>query len=247
MKTAFLLFSLALIGAAQAEVAVVPAGSAAADASRAATARADLTNDQLLPELSRQLSEHFRVVGDLQIELLRPWTPGVEAGAAVELTVLDFPSTLSSSLLVRVRLQSAGRPLGDTTLALRAQLLRDVWVTREPVARGNAVEPAQLDSRRVDVLRERDSLATGESESLTFTRSVPAGRVLTWRDVARRALVRKGQVIEVAATDGALTITMKALAMENGAAGETVKVRNLESRREFAALVVSESRAQVRF
>lgn len=35
--------------------------------------------------------------------------------------------------------------------------------------------------------------------------------------------------------------------MQDGGKGETVRVRNLESRREFAALVVGENRAQVRF
>jgi flagella basal body P-ring formation protein FlgA len=244
MKTFLSLLLLSFAAAALAQSAPV---ALAAPSANDAVRRADASCDPLLNELTRQLSEHYRVAGDLQLELLRPWAPPAESGAAVELAILDFPPVLASSLLVRVRLQSAGRTIADTTLALRAQLFRDVWLTREPVERGSAVDASQLESRRVDVLREREALATTEGEGLTFARSISTGRVLTWRDVARRALVHKGQVIEVAATDGALTITMKAMAMENGAAGETVKVRNLESRREFAALVISESRAQVRF
>jgi flagella basal body P-ring formation protein FlgA len=71
--------------------------------------------------------------------------------------------------------------------------------------------------------------------------------LLAWRDLTRRSLIRKGQIVEVAAIDGTLTITTKALAMENGAAGDTVKLRNLESKKDFSALVVAEARAQVRF
>ena len=73
------------------------------------------------------------------------------------------------------------------------------------------------------------------------------GRVLTWRDVARRALVRKGDLVEVAAIDGPLTVTLKALAMQSGAAGEMVTVRNLESKKDITAQVVAENRVQVRF
>jgi flagella basal body P-ring formation protein FlgA len=40
---------------------------------------------------------------------------------------------------------------------------------------------------------------------------------------------------------------MKALAMENGAQGDTVTVRNPVSQKNFAAVVVDENRAQVRF
>jgi flagella basal body P-ring formation protein FlgA len=76
---------------------------------------------------------------------------------------------------------------------------------------------------------------------------VTAGRVLTWRDVVRRALVRKGALVEVAAIDGALTVTLKALAMQSGAAGDLVMVRNLESKKDITAQVVAENRVQVRF
>jgi flagella basal body P-ring formation protein FlgA len=40
---------------------------------------------------------------------------------------------------------------------------------------------------------------------------------------------------------------MKALAMENGAQGDVVTVRNPESRKDFAAQVIDENRVQVRF
>jgi flagella basal body P-ring formation protein FlgA len=63
----------------------------------------------------------------------------------------------------------------------------------------------------------------------------------------RRPLVRKGNLIEVAAIDGDLLITMKALAMESGAQGDTVTVRNPETRKDFSALVVDENRVQIRF
>ena len=71
--------------------------------------------------------------------------------------------------------------------------------------------------------------------------------MLTWRDITRRPLVRKGNLVEVSAGDGQLLITMKALAMENGAQGDTVTVRNPVSRKDFAAMVVDENRVQVRF
>ena len=40
---------------------------------------------------------------------------------------------------------------------------------------------------------------------------------------------------------------MKALALQNGAVGDIVTVRNPESRRDFSALVVDENHVQVRF
>lgn len=237
----------AALGAAPAFAQVAAVSDASVPAAPAAPSWT-YSQETLVLELGHQIAEHYRVSGDVQVELLRPWTPPAPAAEPVSAVLVEAPSALSSNLLLRVRLVSGRRTLGDSTLLVRVQLLRDVWVTRGPVERGDAFNPNDLDTRRVDVLRDRDAVSAAETAGeLTFSRAVPAGRLLTWRDVAKRALVRRGEVIEVAAVDGALSISMKAMAMENGSAGDTVRVRNLESRKEFSALVVSESRAQVRF
>lgn len=221
--------------------------SAAAPSLASAEPGTAFTREQLVDELTRQLTERFSLQGELHVELLRAWTPPTGAVHPVELTLTECPASPSSSLLVHVRLQS---PAGatDSTLSLRLQLFRDVWVARTPLERGTPFDPGQLDTRRVDVLQQRDGLPATEGDSNTiYASSVPAGRMLTWRDLGRRPLIRKGQVIEVAAVDGTLTITTKALALENGAAGETIKVRNLDSKKDFTALVVSDAQARVRF
>ena len=206
------------------------------------------TQDQLLADLTRQLAERFQTRGDLQLDLNRPWTPLSQATGSVEVVVIDFPVRLSSSLLLQVRLQSGGQPQGNFSLMVKAQLFRDVWVTRSPIEHGTSFDSNQLDTRRVDVLQQRDTVPADSSETdFTYTTSVPAGRLLAWRDLTRRSLIRKGQIVEVSAIDGTLTITTKALAMENGAAGDTVRLRNIESKKDFSALVVAEARAQVRF
>lgn len=205
------------------------------------------SQENLLNDLTQQLTERYRANGELQVDLLRAWTPPRPTAEPLSLIVLETPGTLASTLLVRFRLQAGAQSVTETSLLVRVQLMKDVWVSRGPVDRAAAFDSAQFDIRRVDTLREREAVPTSDTNSeLTFARAVPAGRVLTWRDLSRRALVRKGQVIEVCAVDGILTVSMKALAMENGTAGETVRVRNLESKKEFTALVVSESRAQVR-
>lgn len=235
----FTLLSFSICAVAQAEDAAIQ---------QVPAATAEVASRPVLVELARQLNQHFNQEGDLQLTLLRPWTSPVAESAAFTLEVVEYPAVLAPSMLVHVRLQSDDRALGEHTLMLRAQLFRDVWAARDPLERAAALEPAQLDIRRVDVLREREALPVSiNTADFTIVRSVTSGRLLTWRDVARRALVRKGEVIEISATDGMLSITMKGVAMENGAAGELVRVRNMDSKKEFSALVVADARAQVRF
>lgn len=207
-----------------------------------------LTRALLLASLARDVAAHFNLEGDLQLELLRPWTPPSRVAASWAVQVLEYPNLASTSMLLRCRVLAEGAPVADATFLVRAALWRDAWTTRQPLTAGAVFEPAALETRRVDLLRERDALpASVGDRSYVFSRGVQAGRLLTWRDVARRPLVKKGERVEVSAVDGLLAIRMEAQAMENGAQGDTITVRNLESRKDFAAVVVDESRVQVRF
>jgi flagella basal body P-ring formation protein FlgA len=217
-------------------------------ASRLAATPAPLVHDQLLKDLSHQLAAHFNLDGDLELALLRPWTPPEHVAEAWQIDVVEYPVVASSSMLVRCRILADGAEVSQESFILRAELWRDAWVARLPLSPNSTFDPSQLDTRRVDLFRERDALPAAVGDrSYAFARSVAAGRMLTWRDIERRPLVRKGSLVEVSAADGQLVITMKALAMENGAQGDTVTVRNPESRKDFAAMVVDENRVQVRF
>jgi|GEM_PF-508701 len=214
--------------------------------SAAANPVSNYTQENLLADLAQQLTDRYRVNGELQVDLLRAWSPP-RSTEPLSLVVLDAPPVLGPTLLVHFRLQAGSQSVAETSVLVRVQLIREVWCARAPVERGLPFDPAQFDTRRVDTLRERDTVSASETTGdLALVRSVPSGRILTWHDLARRPLVRKGQIIDVCAVSGALTVSIKALAIDNGASGETVRVRNMDSKKEFSALVVAESRAEVR-
>ena len=222
--------------------------AAALASASAAPAPAPLAREELLALVSRDLVAHFRLEGDLQLELTRPWTAPDAVAGQWTVEGLEYPLQPSSAMLVRLRLSADGQPVDEQTLIVRASLWREVWISRQQLEVGAAFDPGVLDTRRIDVLRERDFVPTAAGDrSYVFARAIPAGRVLTWRDLNHRPLVRKGQLVEVSAVEGQLCITMKALALENGAQGDTVTVRNPESRKDFSALVVDENHVQVHF
>lgn len=231
-----LLLSLAL---------VAPLASQANDAEQPAT---PLTREQFTSALAREFSSHFNLEGDLQLELLRPWSAPERVAREWTIAMTEYPAIMAPAMLTRCRLLADGEVAGEYTLTLRAALWRDAWAARQPVPANQSFDPAHLEIRRVDFLRERDALPASVGDAgFMFARSVQPNRLLTWRDVARRPLVRKGDLVEVAAIDGLLQVTMKGLAMENGAQGDTVTIRNPESKKDFAAQVVAENRVQIRF
>lgn len=229
-----------------ATVSLAPLATRAVEAE--AGGAAPLTREQFVTALARELSTHFNLEGDLQLELLRPWAAPARLAREWTIAMSEYPGIMAPAMLTRCRLLADGEVAGEYTLTLRASLWRDAWAARQPLAANQSFDPANLEIRRVDFLRERDAVpATVGDTGFMFARSVQPNRLLTWRDVTRRPLVRKGDLVEVAAIDGLLSVTMKGLAMENGAQGDTVTIRNPDSKKDFAAQVISENRVQIRF
>lgn len=220
---------------------------------------ADSPSPPPLQQLTANLAAYFNTSGDLVLDWQRERPPALTDDSLFQ--VITYPAVLAPQMLVRVRIYKNNTHAGaaspgttdaslstsDITLILRAQLWRDGWVQADPSARGDAVLPSALTTKRFDTLRDRDAVPADADADLIYTRSVPSGRLLTWRDVSRRPLVRRGQLIEIAASEGPLSVTLRGIAMEDAGRGEIVRVRNPESRKEFTAQVTAESRAQVMF
>jgi len=207
-----------------------------------------LAQDDFTSTLAADLTAHFSLDGELQMELGHAWSPPNRMARAWRVQIMDYPTLPSSSMLIRYRIVADGAVAADTTVMLRACLWRDVWVVHQPPGIGSVFDRSILEVRRVDTFRERDVVPSSVGDStFIFLRSVQAGHFLTWHDIGRRPLVRKGDLVDVTANEGALSLSMKALAMQNGAQGEAVTVRNLDSRKEFTAVVVDENHVQIRF
>ncbi len=224
--------------------AATPSLRAEGSASIASTPR-NTAEDPWLVTLSALLTERYQTTGTLVLGWNRPRPASAPLDA--DLDLLDAPTELAPQLLLGVEATDAAGVRTRHTLVLRAELWRDGATLRLPSAVGSPLLHEDLEIRRYDALRERDALVLDETSELDFARAVPVGRLLTRRDVVRRPLVRRGQPIDVVASDGALTVSLRAIALHDAARGDPVRVRNPDSRREFTAQVTGVSVAAIRF
>lgn len=226
----------------------VAAGGPAAAAVAAKPAPTAYTSDRLTSELARILSDHFQLDGDLELDLQQPWQPPTQTASRWALEVLEYPEYVGSNMLVRVRLTGDGVPVWENTLLVQGSLWRDAWFSRAPLASGSIFDPSVLAAERVDFFRQRDALPAGQaSGDMIFSRDIPPDRMLTWNDLAKRPLVHRGDIVEAVASEGMLYVTMKVLALENGARGDLVLVRNMESMKNISAQVIGDDRVEVHF
>ena len=195
-------------------------------------------------EITERIRAHFGLEGDLHLVPVNGGNFAPKAGATV--SVVEFPANISAQFLLRVRTEVLGEASQEQTIVLRANLWRSGWRLRRPSQSGEMLDLSALEPVRIDVLRDRGALSSMPQGDYIFTRAVPPNRLLTWRDLAARPIVRRGQVVEVLAQSGPVSVSLKGMAMQDGARNETIRIRNLQSNREFTAQVTGESRAVIR-
>lgn len=204
----------------------------------------------LLAELERQVGERLQPAGALRLVPVTP-LPALPQGRPLPaVTILDQPARLTtSSALVRFILKDGERNLGTFAVSFRMQVLAQVWVPTRRLAPGEPLSPDDVVAREIDLAREPKAVPAQDDifGQYEIARVVAPERPLAWSDLAPRALVRKGQLVEVVASQGLLSITMKGQATRSASRGEMVTIRNLESKREFSAEVVDENKVRVQF
>lgn len=219
-----------------------------------AVARADgpmvLTGDLLELAIAKDLGVRMGVrEGEVRVKVIKEWMPlNIPSGVHFVEAFNLQGGGLTSMMAFYIRVISGGLVMGEWPIQARVELFQDVWVAQQRMERGQVVEDNAVESKRIDVLKER-AVPLPASFKLTgyeLAMPIPAGKVLTRRDIVEKELVKKGQMVDVLVSQGSLSLRMKAMALEGGAAGITVKLRNLDSRKDFFGEVIGEGQVSVK-
>ena len=159
----------------------------------------------------------------------------------LKVKVQEMPTVgVTPSFIIRFQICTARETLGTWQAALQAHVWRDVWVAHSDLRRGEPINGADVMHERFDVLNVREALAdfSNDDSTLEMAEPVATGVPLLARAVKPRAVIHRGQVTNALVQDGALSITTKVEALDDGAPGETIRARNPVSRRNLSGRVL---------
>jgi flagella basal body P-ring formation protein FlgA len=189
--------------------------------------------------------DYVKDKGELELRLTRPWNTRNVPDEVLSLKVLELPNAgVTTSFIVRFELRTAQESLGTWQTSVQAKIWREAWVAKSALKRGQLVADADLARERRDVLTVRDTLAGFADGSamagLEMAEPLQVGTPLLARSVKVRPVIRRGQFAEARVQDGALQVTLKVEALEDGAPGQTIRARNPLSRRDLTGKVLNE-------
>jgi len=112
----------------------------------------------------------------------------------------------------------------------RASVTARVAVTAAPVTANTPLQAGDVELARRDVTMVADSIASLPAVmGLSSRRSLRAGEILRQGQLASPVLVKRGAAVSIVARKEQVQVSMDGVAMDAGAQGEVIRVRNASS------------------
>ncbi len=128
------------------------------------------------------------------------------------------------------------------TVTARVRLYDTVAVSAHRLDRHEVVAPDDIRLERREVTYLADAYFSDPSGLIgkRTRRLASAGKILTASDVERIPLVRRGSGVMVSVVIGAVTVSSKAKALEDGCLGDHIRVQDIGTRKRLTGIVADE-------
>lgn len=138
------------------------------------------------------------------------------------------------------------QPQWSMLIGVELSLMRNVLVARVPIDRNQPLENLTEFASR-DILAIHSGYIDNEDAVLSKVtkRQIVMGQVISPNMMKAEILVPRNSIVEVSAQIGQISVTSQGVALENGAFGDIIQVRNKRSKRIIEARVVQANKVEV--
>jgi len=165
------------------------------------------------------------------------------------------------SIPLQASLESPAQPIGRVTIRVHCNsaapwtifvpshvdLFREVAVALRSMPRNSIVQAAdvQLIERDVSSLRQGYILNLEHVVGKKLTRPIQPNRVISANALKAAAAIDKGDAVVISAHGNSMSVRMPGIALEEGAIGQQIRVRNTRSQRIVHARVTAPGQVEV--
>lgn len=116
-----------------------------------------------------------------------------------------------------------------------------LWVTApaaaRPLNKGETLTPDAITFMRMNAAQMKDVPWDGQGGPWQVIRSIGTGEPILQSDLGNKMMVRRGNILNLVFARGNLRMTIQAEALADGQPGETIPVRNLQTKKQIYAKV----------
>lgn len=214
------------------------------EAARVSRAMRDLPEAEVRDRITQELQRRYaRSGGEIEVRLSRPWRTVPIPDETVDIRLLDLPTAgLQSLVSLKVEVLAAGESVGNWFQPIQVRHWCEVPVAAAALRRGLPLAEAETVLERRDILASRGILRNlpAATQDYELAESLAPGQALSDRSLRLKTVVFRGRRIDARIQAGTLEITTKVEALEDGYPGQSIRVRNPQSKREFRGVVQTE-------
>jgi len=211
---------------------------------RISRAMRDLVEAEVRDRVTQELQRRYaRNGGEIEVRLSRPWRTVQVPDESLDFRLQDLPQAgLQSPVSLKVEVLAAGEPVGSWFQPVQVRHWCEVPVAASALRRGLPLADAETVLERRDVLASRGILRSlpAALQDYELAESLAPGQALSDRSLRLKTVVFRGRRIDARIQAGSLEITTKVEALEDGYPGQSIRVRNPQSKREFRGVVQTE-------
>ena len=155
----------------------------------------------------------------------------------------------STSVPVSVVLSDAGHVLKRGVVTVRVRAERPVVVATRHIRRGEPIGPGdvRVERREARGLPAAHTSDPGDVIGMAAASSISLGQPVRTDRIERPAVVERGQRVRLRLESAQLRIEATGIALSKGAVGDTIRVRNADSRREVTGRIGADGAVHVAF
>ncbi|MFN3696864.1 MAG: flagellar basal body P-ring formation chaperone FlgA [Pseudobdellovibrio sp.] len=151
---------------------------------------------------------------------------------------LDVNTDLNGSI-VNVPLYSKSNPEIKGNIIAEIKKYASVPVLIRDTKMNESISDEMITLEKRLVMRHQDIVMDKKAIlGMQASRFLNAGQVIYYRDLKREQIIRKGQIVKAIFGQGNLELSISAVTEENGAYGDVIRVKNLDTHKLFAAKVI---------
>jgi len=197
-------------------------------------------HDEIFASVQKYLDNHLASTQDVEIK-----TKIGHLDSRLKLSPCENPLKAFSNnhngfgSKISVGIKCEGIKPWSLYVPVKIQRLATVFVSAQPIAKGDQITDANIQQISMDISNLRGSYIKSKSEIIGKIpkRSITLGSVFNPRYLRLPVMIKKGDLVDIVAESQGLRIRMQGKAINNGAKGQKINVKNLSSNRTIQAIV----------
>lgn len=209
-----------------------------------------VTRPEIIEKLQSRLREHFHQGDTYTIKTTANWNNIRIPSENWDVIISDISeSAPSRNLFVTFELNHGASQIMKLRWPLRASLLQQSHVASRHIPAGQELQRTDVATHAINVLASTATPLPAHTDISLYktTKSLRPGQPLDWKYIAEKPTVKKGDTINVVASEGSLHVNLSAVALQDGLRGDFITVRNPSSNKTINVLLIDNHHAEISF